>query len=212
MVSRSNYCGVGVFDGDYTPQKFEDLPRINGKRRQKLIWTCPYYVAWKEMIRRCYSCKYHIKRPTYIGCSVVDEWHLFSNFKSWMQAQDWEGKQLDKDLLFPDNKIYGPTTCIFLTPKVNSFITDLSSTSGEWPTGVSLVGRVSKFRAYCRNPFTGKQEHLGYFKEPCHAHQAWLTRKLELAKQLAGEQTDGRVSKALVERYENYKENFYDTP
>ena len=42
-----------------------------------------------------------------------------------------------------------------------------------------------RFKSQCRNPFTKKREHLGYFTCEQEAHQAWLKRKLELAKELA---------------------------
>ena len=58
----------------------------------------------------------------------------------------------------------------------------------------------------CRNTFTKKQEYLGLFTCEVEAHQAWLKRKLELAHLLAAEQTDGRVAKALIERYTNLGE------
>ena len=66
--------------------------------------------------------------------------------------------------------------------------------------------RDQKFAANCNNPFTKKREHLGYFTDAVEAHNAWLTRKLELAKLLAESEADLRVAKALVERYENYSE------
>lgn len=52
---------------------------------------------------------------------------------------------------------------------------------------------------------TGKSIYLGAFKDPDSAHAAWLSYKLEQAKILAAQQTDERVAKALVARYENYK-------
>ena len=57
----------------------------------------------------------------------------------------------------------------------------------------------------CRNPFTKKQEFLGYFTCEQEAHQAWLKRKLELAYELVAIQTDQRVAEALIDRYSNYK-------
>jgi glutaredoxin 1 len=36
------------------------------------------------------------------------------------------------------------------------------------------------------------------------AHQAWLKCKQEVALEFAAEQTDPRVAKALIDRYENY--------
>lgn len=30
---------------------------------------------------------------------MADEWNTFSNFKNWMEKQNWEDKQLDKDII-----------------------------------------------------------------------------------------------------------------
>ena len=156
------------------------------------------------MLKRCYIGEFLSKRPSYKGCSVTDEWLRFSTFKAWMETQDWEGKQMDKDILFPDNKTYGPETCVFVDAKVNSFIIERTASRGEWPIGVILYKQGGKFGAQCGSVVTGKQEYLGLFLTPEEAHQVWLTFKLEQAHILAAEQTDERVAKALIDRYENF--------
>ncbi len=106
---RSGVCGIGINDADY-----KVLPRVNGKQ---LI--CPYYQRWVSMIKRCYSEKTQERQPTYKGCTVCDEWLTFSNFKVWMEKQDWRGKQLDKDVIMSGNKVYSPDYCSFITQKEN---------------------------------------------------------------------------------------------
>lgn len=156
------------------------------------------------MIARCYNVKHKESKPTYIGCTVCDEWLTFSNFKAWMESHNWENKHLDKDILVPGNKVYSPETCVFVSSVVNTFIIERDSARGEWPIGVIWDNTAQKFLVRCSNPFTKKGEHVGRFHCPQEAHQAWLTRKLELAKLLAAEQDDPRIAKALIERYENY--------
>lgn len=202
-ASRLVY-GVGINDADYVTQKFETI-EVNGVRKQKMVWICPYYRVWKHMLERCYSAKYRERNPTYEGCSVSEEWLTFSNFRRWMEKQDWEGMQLDKDLLFEGNKAYSEETCVFVTSVVNSFTIDCGAARGEWSIGVNWNKRVGKFHSRCRNPLTNKREHLGYFACEVKAHQAWLNRKLGLAYELAAIQTDERVAKALIERYTNYE-------
>lgn len=196
--------GVGINDADYVVMKRETIRYVNGKRKQRLVWVCPYYRTWKGMLERCYSDKYQETHPTYIGCSVSEDWWRFSNFRSWMEKQDFEGNQLDKDLLFEGNKVYSSETCVFVTSSVNSFTIDCRASRGEWLIGVCWNKREGKFKSSCSNPFTKKQEYLGYFTCQVEAHQEWLKRKLELATLLAAEQADERVAKALVERYTNY--------
>lgn len=188
--------GVGINDADYVVQ-----PTVNGKRGY-----CPFYQAWVSMLSRCYSEKYQDKKPTYIDCSVCNEWLTFSNFKSWMEQKDWKGKHLDKDLLIEGNKVYSPTTCIFVDRMTNIFTTDSGASRGQFPIGVCFHKRVGKFRACCRNPFTKKNENLGYFTCPNQAHLAWKKRKHELACQLADLQTDERVAKVLRDRYTSDKD------
>ena len=196
--------GVGVNDADYVVQRKETIGYVNGKQKFRVVWECPYYRAWKDMLKRCYSAKYQETSQTYKGCSVSKEWLRFSNFKRWMERQDWEGKQLDKDILFSGNKVYSKETCVFVSGMVNNFTIDRGNDRGEWMIGVCWHKGEGKFMSKCCNPFTKKQEYLGLFLNEVEAHQAWLNRKLELAYELAAIQTDERVAKALIERYTNY--------
>lgn len=201
MKTKKLVCGVGTNDADYVVQKIETIGYVDGKRKRRLVWECPCYRTWASMLRRCYSAKEQERYPTYKGCTVSAEWLTFSNFKSWMEKQDFEGKHLDKDILIEGNKIYSPDTCIFVSPLVNTFAIDCGSARGEWMIGVNWHKPREKFRAQCGNPFTKKQENLGHFDCEQEAHNAWLKRKLELAHLLAAEQEDPRVAKALIERY-----------
>ena len=171
--------GVGINDAGYVVQIKETVFHVQGKRKRKLVWECPFYRKWTDMLKRCYSEYYQSKCPTYKDCFVTDEWLTFSNFKVWMEQQDWEGKQLDKDILFPNNKIYSPEACVFVDARVNLFIIERAAGRGEWPIGVHLDKRDRKFGARCSSVVTGKQESLGCFKTPEEAHQAWLSFKLE---------------------------------
>ena len=201
MKNKKLVYGIGTYDADYAVQKFEILGYTDGKREQKQVWVCPYYRAWRNMLQRCYSVEYQERKPTYIGCTVSEDWLTFSNFRNWMVAQDWEGNQLDKDLLIEGNKVYSPETCVFVTQTVNSFTTDCRASRGEWLIGVSWNKPTGKFQSRCRNPATKKLEHLGYFTCEQEAHEAWLKRKVELAHSLAAEQEDPRVAEALINRY-----------
>ena len=184
-------CGIGINDADYPVQ-----PTVDGKRTM-----CPYYITWCDMIKRCYSYKYQEHYPTYQGCSVCPEWISFMNFRKWMIQQDWEGKALDKDLLFEGNKVYSQDTCVFVDTMTNTFTLNREKSRGNHPTGVSFHKSKGKFMTQCNNPFTKKKEFLGYFHCEHEAHLAWKKRKHELACQLADLQTDERVADVLRMRY-----------
>ena len=207
MKPRKLIYGVGINDADYVVKKMEATGYVNGKRKRKMVWVCPYYQTWADMLRRCYSTKYQEKYPTYKGCSVLDSWLKFTNFKNWMMTQDWEDKCLDKDLLFVGNKVYSPETCVFISNMVNTFTTECRAAREECLVGVSWHKPTGKFRAQCSNPFSGEREYLGLFTCEQEAHEVWLKRKLELADELSSIQEDSRVAEALINRYSNYRTN-----
>ncbi len=192
--------GVGINDADYN---INEYVTIDGKR--KIAWRCPFYRTWADMLKRCYSDKYQSKYPTYKGCSACDEWLIFSQFKAWMETQDWEGKHLDKDLLTEGNKLYSPNTCVFVTQTVNLFTNDNGNARGIFMIGVCWNKRDGNFQSQCSNPFTHKREYLGHFTDELEAHLAWKSRKHELACLLADSEycTDPRLAEALRKRYAN---------
>lgn len=51
----------------------------------------------------------------------------------------------------------------------------------------------------------GKNTNIGRFDTQEEAQDAWIAYKLEQARTIAAKQTDKRVAKALIDRYENYK-------
>ena len=80
------------------------------------------YDTWVGMIRRCYSEKSLIKRPTYKDVTICEEWYNFQNFAKWFENNYVEGLHLDKDLLSKEKKIYSPKSCCFITLQNNSKI------------------------------------------------------------------------------------------
>jgi len=137
LGKRRLIYGIGINDADYMVSA-----DINGKRV-----ICRLYDTWHGMMRRCFSNKLHNKRPTYKGCSVCDEWLTFSNFRSWMMAQDWNNKHLDKDIINPGNKIYSPKNCVFVSTHVNALLTDHRSARGDFLQGVSYCKTSKMFKS-----------------------------------------------------------------
>ena len=88
------------------------------------------------MIQRCYG-KNRIKcNRSYVGCSVCDEWLKFSSFKKFYDKFYISGYQLDKDILFKGNKIYGPKWCKFVPAIINNLLTVEKMPHAETPRGV----------------------------------------------------------------------------
>ena len=96
---------------------YDDITYRNGRDIKS-------YSVWHSMLQRCYDDKYHIKHPTYEGCTVCDEWLYFSNFKKWFDENYIEGTQLDKDI-FSKNKVYSPETCCFVPREINVLMSQI---------------------------------------------------------------------------------------
>lgn len=198
-MSKKKIFGVGINDASY---KVTIHAEIEGKVKQ--IGVCPFYQRWRNMLMRCYCESYLKKYPTYQGCTVCPEWLTFSNFRAWMETQEWDkqgGTALDKDLILEGNKIYSPETCVFLPKRINLFLKDNKSTRGDYPIGVSYNSVVNKYFAQCSQGRSNKSQSLGYFDTPEEAHKAWKIEKFRLAKILASEQSDSRVAKILINKY-----------
>lgn len=169
-VSGKLVCGIGIND---LPGHSSYRDSLTGKLRLK-----PEYSIWHGIIHRCYDAKVHAKYPTYIGCSVHPEWLRFSGFKAWFDQNHVDGWCLDKDLICPGNKVYGPEHCQYVPPYLNLIVTDSSATRGKWPLGVTKQNKAGKFSAYCRSD--GKQIRLGSFDCPQAAHKAWQVKKADV--------------------------------
>ena len=179
---RGLIYGYGVNDSDYNVKTI-----VDGK-----IKYCPYFSVWRDMIKRGYSTKYKSKYPTYNDCSVCTEWKSFTSFKLWMEKQDWEGNDLDKDILFEGNKTYSPDRCVFVTHETNSFMVNCSnsSTAGVFESKGKYVARV--------RIGNGERLTIGTYHTIEQAHCAYALKKRELAVELSKRQSDTRVAKALL--------------
>lgn len=200
-MNRKLVYGIGINDADYVTKIQETIGRIDGKQKQKVVWRCPFYARWHGMLRRCYSDAYKKERPTYKDCTVCKEWLTFSNFKRWMEQQDWEGKELDKDILVYGNKIYSPETCIFVTNSLNLFVMESFAKLGKYPSGVYFNKKRQKFYSQCKDPFGVAPAYLGSFETPHEAHIAWIMKKIEYVDCLSETIEDKRLVTSLKARY-----------
>lgn len=139
------------------------------------------YDRWCNMLRRCYDEKSFITNPTYKDCTVCDEWKTFSNFKIWIEKQDYQGKDLDKDLLVFNNKVYSPDTCILVPPTVNAFLLRGALKDNLIGAAPCDIRGKLRYKTRVHNPVSGEREYLGIFHTEIEAHEKWLTRKKEIA-------------------------------
>ena len=164
---------IGVNDSNYYV-----FNKVNGNAT-----LCPYYEAWNSMLRRCYSNEYHEKQPSYIDCTVCNEWLYFMTFRAWMIKEDWMNKELDKDIIIPGNRVYSPETCCFVDKSVNALIVNNLSMRGEYPLGVYKRMDSGKFVA--KFSIKNKRFHIGCFSTVEEAQKAYGKAKSEHIRKIA---------------------------
>ena len=152
--------------------------------------TTKQYAVWNSMLCRCYDPKYHEKNPTYIGCTVCDEWLNFQNFALWYDENyyniDNERMALDKDILVKGNKVYGPDTCVIVPQNINKLFTKRDNSRGDLPIGVSYDKQNKKYIAHC-NIGAGKVKHIGRYDMPEEAFNAYKEFKEAYIKKVAND-------------------------
>ncbi len=194
-------CGVGINDlhddPNYNTRKYD---HSSGKK--KVIWKCPFYEKWSGILYRCYNSD----APAYEGCTISDEWRYFSNFKKWMESRSWEGKEIDKDILVPGNKVYGEEFCLLVTKDLNNILHTSESMRGEYPQGVTIVNNRATTKYHARQSKYGKDCHIGYFDTVEEASLAYREHRqaylLEVANGLTLDDTsDIEATRAALLRH-----------
>lgn len=166
------------------------------------------YALWNNMLKRCYSTISQIDRPTYVGCSVSENFKAFSYFHEWCNTQVGfkdTNYQLDKDLLLKNNKQYSEETCVFIPQELNALILKNKSIRGNLPIGVCKHG--VKFQTGCK--INGVRKYIGLFDTPELAFSAYKTFKEAHIKELAEkykDTIDPRAYRALI----NYEVDIND--
>ena len=195
---RRIVCGVGINDSTSSTHASDDRE--------------PAYALWKSILDRCYRHSPK-KRTTYLGCSVCNEWLLYSNFKRWFDDPTngyRKGYHIDKDILVRGNKIYSPDTCCFVPPEINTLIVKHDATRGDLPIGVTKNNSVSRgFRAIVR--IYGKYHTIGYFGTIEEAFNAYkLTKETHIQEVATQYYKDGKITKKVYNALMNYKVEITD--
>ena len=191
---RRLICGVGINDAPYST--------LLGHKENGTQIRCPYYQRWKSMLGRCYNPNTYklLKNARYEFCEVAEEWHRFTNFKSWMEKQDWQGNHLDKDILVPGNLVYGPDTCLFVPPHINMMLID--QPKGQYPSGVGMDKKTKKF--FIRVRLNNKKTTRGYWNTPEEAAKEFIKFRYNEIVDAAKSLKDVKLRDALI-NYANVK-------
>ena len=202
QTEKRTICNIGINDADYATHSYIE---INGRKEK---YMDPYYAKWKAMIERCYSSRYQdikYENNSYYGCTVVDEWHRYSNFAAWMKKQNWIDRNLDKNLICPGSKVYSPETCLFVPAEINTLLSNTAKNNKQNnKKGVTWNKSIGKYKASIT--MYSKSVHLGYFSSAMEAHREYLKAKglylIEIAKGLDTKmhESDQKLQNVLLER------------
>lgn len=161
---------------------------------------------WRDMIRRTDNRDPEHFQFTHLyeGCTLDPRWHYLSAFKEWIETfDDWENKIIDKDILVPGNKVYGPDTCLMVTPSVSSFFTTKSCKS-DLPQGVdNKSGNTPKgkpYRTTCK--FDRRIYFGGYHATVESAKASFKVLKTGFLRDLIEREEDPKVKTAMQNIYE----------
>jgi hypothetical protein len=149
---------------------------------------CPFYGTWTHMLGRRLNRTGERKTVT-----VCEEWKFFSAFIAWAEAEtkDWEGKDLDKDILIPGNKDYSPDACLAVKHQINNLkLIDPRKYLDDhpYPQGVARRRNKGPDKYAARIGRYGKQEHLATFSTVEAASSAYCKAKSEYLRELAEKQ------------------------
>ena len=158
------YTGVGKYQ-----------TRINGVNTD-------YYNKWHDLIRRCYYEDAKEIFPAYYGsCEVCNQWHNLQLFAEWYEENYYEVDErlhLDKDILYPGNKIYSPDTCVLVPQRINMLFMNKENKRGL-PNGI-----IQKKNGYSVSYST---EKLGVYETLEEAYEVDSKVKKEAIINIANE-------------------------
>lgn len=147
------------------------------------------YEKWLKMLNRVYNSKNESDIRSYNDVTVHPDWHCYQTFAAWYHRQidhfdevdfTWE---LDKDLLVPGNRIYGPETCCIIPEQINLILCDGAFGRGSLPLGVTKTKRGKPYKVRV-NSF-GEQIYLGRYETICEAQKAYWKKKFEIIQHAA---------------------------
>lgn len=166
------------------------------------------YKTWFRMLTRCYNPISLGKEPAYIGCSVCDEWLLFSQFKKWFDENHLPGYDLDKDIIHKGNKEYSPQSCCFVPAKINNLIKLNKGLRGIYPLGVSK-SRDGLYRA--QFAFDKKKIWLGDYSTAEEAFAVYKEKRESYVKEIAAKYySDGKITKRVFDALMLWEINITD--
>lgn len=193
------------------------------RRKGEKRYFYPDYAMWYGMMVRCLCPKFKEDNPTCADSSCSALWQKRSEFQKWyfsnqhFYANDGSKLYLDKDILVPGNKEYGPLVCCLVPAYMNTLLNDGLAKRSNLPLWVTKEGRSESCLKMFRGAFQwfGKKVSCGMYETSEEAHFAALAVKADKIQQtveLIYAQELGynpAVAAAMMSRVEMLRQ-FYD--
>lgn len=161
-----------------------------------LPYATKMYSIWNKMKCRCKVGGAHQRNnPSYIGCTMSENFKDFQYFADWYSNQKGYGEygyHLDKDLLFTGNMLYSEHTCTLVPPALNNFLVRSKKRQGAYPVGVSFDKSILQYSSDIR--IDGKSTCLGKFSTAEEAHDVYVVAKVNEARRWAFRLSTGEFS------------------
>jgi hypothetical protein len=140
------------------------------------------YLAWTNMLLRCYVDLNGKASSYYNIVTVCDEWMNFQNFAQWYEDNYYEipneKLHIDKDIKFKNNKVYSPDTCILIPQKINEMFRDNSRKKTDSDLPVTIRRCKNGYKVRFRN------ENLGIYKTINECLDKYNKKKIDYIRKL----------------------------
>lgn len=167
------------------------------------------YALWRSILKRCsHQYKNH---SIYDDCSICDEWLDFQNFAEWYNKNYYQINDdkmyINKDILNKGNKIYSPSTCVFVNRHINNLFTLRKNKRGDLPLGVKYRDWMNKYQVQFSR--YGKMESFGSYATVEEAFNVYKKEKENYIKEVADMYKE-QIPTVLYEALYNYKIDIKD--
>lgn len=223
-VTRREYKAIKGFFDEHGYDTEQDIMHILNEEREFLPTVCnrgywgekgvdvfsDSYIRWANMMRRCYSESFQKIRPSYVGCTVCEEWWNYSNFRKWLEENLYqigtETMCLDKDILHKGNKVYSPENCVVCPESVNLLFIKCDKSRGDLPIGVIEVD--GKYVAKMR--YSSSTKNLGTYDTPEEAFRVYKKYKEQFICDLAEKYREKGIPEKLYDAMLRWKVEIED--
>ena len=169
------------------------------------------YKIWKGILNNVYNEEFHVQRETSKKVKLCREWHNYQTFAKdvnemyGFNMKDESGKpyHINKDILSTKKRVYSKKTCVFVPPRINTFLNQNKKKEGGLPTGVKYRHQDQRYEA--RINIDGKSVYLGSCLTIELARDMYIKARNKRARELA-DIYKGKVDSRVIEFLQNYNE------